>query len=125
MGNGGGGTVLFGVDEEPSNLGIPMRISWLKDPSLQGRLEDIVRTGIRPPLVVTSSRVGDDAGYVLVVHVWPSPLGPYMVETYEDRRYYHRNGKSTAPMSELQSAIMVMRQGSFPGDHRHRELTIG
>ncbi len=128
MGNGGGGTVLFGVNEDPSNIGIPTVINRLKDATLQGRLEDIVRSGIRPPLIATPFRVSDDAGYVLVVHIWPSPLGPYMVEGYGERRYYHRNGKSTVPMSEQQvrDAYLLAARGRErrPEVWRRHELPI-
>jgi hypothetical protein len=41
MGNGDGGTIIFGVEEDPQHLGIPTAITRLTDPTLQGRLDDV------------------------------------------------------------------------------------
>ena len=44
MGNGGGGTLIYGVHEDPANEGVPAGTRPLEDRSLVGVLEDIVRS---------------------------------------------------------------------------------
>jgi hypothetical protein len=98
MGNGGGGTIVFGVSEgEPS---VPQEIHPLADPGLVGRLEDVVRSSVRPPLLAEYRPIAFPGGLVLVVAVQRSPLGPYMVEAYQQHRYFIRHGTRTDPMSE-------------------------
>src|SRR5262245_30183474 len=100
IGNGGGGTLIYGVEE--AGDGLPAGLHVLSDPRDVGRLEDIVRSGTSPPLLSTLDVFERPGGYVLVVHVQRSPLGPYMVEAYEQRRYFTRVGSRTVPMSEQQ-----------------------
>lgn len=102
MGNSGAGTIIFGVAEDQQNSGVPDRLTPLSDRADLGRLEDIARDGIRPPLLFDFRRVESDGGYVLIADVWRSPLGPYMVEGYDERRYHIRIGLSTVPMTEQQ-----------------------
>jgi Schlafen, AlbA_2 len=100
MGNGGGGTLIYGLEE--AGDGLPAGLHVLSDPRDVGRLEDIVRSGTSPPLLSTLNVLEQPGGYVLVVHVQRSPLGPYMVEAYDQRRYFTRVGSRTAPMTEQQ-----------------------
>jgi hypothetical protein len=103
MGNGGGGTVIFGMTEQNGETdGLPDSVSALPDPSVIGVLEDVIRAGIRPPLLTDLRLITTAGGLVLVVDVLRSPLGPYMVDSYGDRRYYVRDGTRTAPMGEQQ-----------------------
>lgn len=100
MGNGGGGTILVGIDEDPP--GVPKTIVPITDHSLPTRLEDIVRSTIRPPLLATYQRIDVPGGFALSIDVMRSPLGPYMVEGLGQRRFFVRIGQSTEPMSEQQ-----------------------
>jgi hypothetical protein len=102
MGNGGGGTVLFGIEEDAHSAGVPQRVKPLTDLALPARVEDVVRSGVRPPLLFRLERIPWDAGYVLVIQVFRSPLGPYMVQGYGDHRYYVRHGSAAVPMNEQQ-----------------------
>lgn len=103
MANGGGGTIVFGVEEDTERDGIPATPYPLADESLSGVLEDVVRSGVRPPLLARYTHLRDPSGsLVLVVDVQPSRLGPFMVEAYDQRRYFTRVGRSTEPMSEQQ-----------------------
>lgn len=102
MANGGGGTVLYGIAERSGADPVPEVLHPLTDPKLVGVLEDIVRSGVRPPLYMEPTVIEVDGGVVLAVDVEPSPLGPYMVESYGDARYYHRSVTRTGPMSEQQ-----------------------
>jgi hypothetical protein len=51
--------------------------------------------------------------FVLAINTRRSVLGPYMVEAYDQRRYFRRNGTRTAPMSEQQvrDAYMIAARG--------------
>ncbi len=100
MGNGGGGTIIYGIEEAPDREGVPAGITPLIDQRLCGIFEDVVRSGVRPPLLMSAHRIPWDTGYVLVVQVLRSSLGPYMVEGYGERRYYVRRGARTFPMGE-------------------------
>lgn len=102
IGNGGGGTMLFGIDESDGDFPEAEAIVPMTDRTLVGRLEDIVHAGVRPPLLMEYSIVEADDGFVLAVHVQPSGLGPYMVQAYGDSRYHQRIGTRTVPMSEQQ-----------------------
>jgi len=103
MGNGGGGVVAFGVAEvkTPDGESVADHIAALTDPMLPVRLKDIASSGVRPTLRVTFSRVDlSDGGYVLIADVARSPLGPYMVDAYDDHRYWRRIGTDARPMDE-------------------------
>ena len=100
MGNGGGGTIVYGVAERDG--GVAAAIEPLTQLADVGRLEDLVRSAIRPPLLWTVETIPVDGGFVLSIEVLRSPLGPYMVEAYEQRRYFTRSGTSTMPMTEQQ-----------------------
>lgn len=102
MGNGGGGTVAFGIAERVvGSDAVADRIVELTDPSLVSRLRDTVANAVRPTLRWRAETVEQDSGgYVLIVDVEPSPLGPYMVDAYKDHRYWRRVHTSTVPMDE-------------------------
>lgn len=102
MGNGGGGTLIYGIRELEGRDGIPEEVTPLTDRSLPLSVADIVRDSVRSPLLyeMAAHDVGD--GYVLVVDVEPSGLGPYCVIGYDDFRYWKRHGKSKSEMSEAE-----------------------
>ncbi len=102
MGNGGGGAVVFGIEEDQGNEGVPSGTPGLKDRSLVGVAEDVVRAGIQPPLLLSLSIIDGGDGFVLVAKVSRSPLGPYRVDAYGEGRYYARVGSRTVPMTEQQ-----------------------
>lgn len=102
IGNGGGGTIIFGIAEDRDNDGLPSHVQPLSERSFVPVLEDIVRTAIRPSLLMSLTEIDFAGGFVLVVDVRRSTLGPYMVEGYGQRRYFVRQGTRTAPMTEQQ-----------------------
>lgn len=102
MANGGGGSIIFGMDEGPGEFPVAAGVRPLSDRSLPGRLEDILRDGVRPPLLAETGVIEHDDGFVLVADVQPSPLGPYMVQAYGNLQYHRRVGRRTEPMTEQQ-----------------------
>jgi schlafen family protein len=103
MANGGGGTVIYGMDEDRvGDWPVAKEITPLTDYGLPSRLEDIWRSGVHPPLLADPHLIEVDGGYVLTVDVQPSPVGPYMVEAYGERRHHIRVGTSAVPMTEQQ-----------------------
>lgn len=104
MGNGGGGAVVFGVDEIRHADGrvTSNGLCPLTDRALADRLQDLVRDSVFPPLLIEYTHVETDGGYVLVAEVLASGLGPYMVESHREHRYYTRVGRSSHPMNEAQ-----------------------
>jgi len=63
MGNGGGGTIVYGVAERDD--GVAAAIEPLTQLADVGRLEDLVRSAIRPPLLWTVETIPVDGGFVL------------------------------------------------------------
>jgi hypothetical protein len=103
IGNGGGGTLVFGVTRDMVNPELPGAIAPLGDPRVVGQIEDIVRNTVKPPLLLAPLTIDcAGGGFVLAIDVHRSPLGPYMIEAYNERRYYVRQGSRTAPMTEQQ-----------------------
>lgn len=108
MANGGAGTIVIGVSKDSDNPELPSQVVPLVDRGIVGRLEDVARDGIRPPLLINLRTIDYSPGFVLVAEVTRSPLGPYMVEAGRDRRYYIRQNSRTAPMGEQQVRDLYM-----------------
>lgn len=103
MANGGGGTLVYGMAERPvGDWPIADHLEPLDDFGLIGRLENIWRDGVRPPLLADYAMIEVADGFALVVDLQPSPLGPYMVEAYGERRHFIRHGTSSISMTEQQ-----------------------
>jgi schlafen family protein/4-fold beta-flower domain-containing protein len=121
IGNGGGGSILFGIEEDGEHDGVPTALTPLHDAMLIGILEDICRTSVRPPLLMEITKIGgEDGDFILAVEILRSPLGPYMVEAYGERRYFTRQGTRTSPMDEQQvrDAYLLAARG-----REHRQQT--
>jgi predicted HTH transcriptional regulator len=119
IGSGGGGTVLFGVDEDTKDWPAATATAPLTDPSLLSRLENILQDGVRPPLVVSFTRIDVDGGHVLAAEVEPSPLGPYMVELYGERRFHIRDGNRTRRMTETEVSQAYALPAQLTSTRRH------
>jgi hypothetical protein len=100
MGNGGGGTLVFGVDEDPNEPSYPLAVVPLGDLTLVPQIEDILHSGLNPPMLGGINVLAGPSGYVLAIEVLPSSLGPYMVSAYGDPTFYKRHGTKTSPMTE-------------------------
>jgi hypothetical protein len=99
MGNGGGGSIIFGMQEE-AGTNVAKELSPLGTSSIVSQIEDIVRSAVHPPLVWSHNAFEMGGGWVVIADIEPSTLGPYMVESYKEQRYYKRTGTSVHPMSE-------------------------
>lgn len=102
MANGGGGALVYGIRESGDEWPVAEAITPISDRGVVPAVENVVRDGVQPPLLMDYRFISSGDGFVLVVYVQPSPLGPYMVEAYGARRYYVRAMTSTVPMSERQ-----------------------
>lgn len=101
MGNGGGGTVVFGIAERKENgRSRADHVTPITDRTLVTRLADVVADCVRPSLVWTTTVVEHGGGFVLIVDIQRSPLGPYMVENLKEFRYAIRIGDRTDTMPE-------------------------
>lgn len=101
--NGGVSTIIYGMAESASgDWPVAEELRPMSDFGLIGKLENIWRDGVRPPLLADYTAIEVPRGFLLVVDLQPSPIGPYMVEAYGQRRYYTRQGTSTVPMTEQQ-----------------------
>lgn len=97
--NGGGGTVIFGMDEE-SETSVAKELTPLDSAAIESQVEDIVRDAIHPPLIWEHRLISCDGGWIFLADVEPSVIGPYRIDAYREGRYYKRLGKKTFPMSE-------------------------
>ncbi len=98
MANGGGGAVIFGVEED--GHGAASRVAALASRAGVGQMQHIVQAGVQPPLVWAIEAYPAGDGWVIVAEVEPSDLGPYMVDGYDEHRYYVRAGTDVVRMSE-------------------------
>jgi hypothetical protein len=99
LGNGGGGSIIFGMDEE-NTTSIAKELTPLPSAAIVGQIEDIVRAAVHPPLIWSHSTFEIDEGCIVVADIEPSTLGPYMIDAYHEARYYKRSGTRVHPMSE-------------------------
>ncbi len=104
--NGGGGLLIFGVDEideRPSSVpGVP------NDPTLAQRLALLVRDCIEPTIPTVEFRyIAYGKVQVFLLSVGYSPEAPHLVTFGRHQRYYLRRGTSTFPMTnyELRYAL--------------------
>ena len=103
MGNSGGGTIIFGLTaDDSSGVGVAMELSPIANPAILSIMENIVRDVVRPPLLWTlvDFEVGD--GRVVIAEIQPSALGPYMVQGYDENRYYRRGETGVVRMTEFE-----------------------
>ena len=88
MGNGGGGTIAFGVAErKDGDLSLADHLEPMTDRQLMTSVASLLIDTIRPTLIWRTTVIEVDGGVVLVVEVDPSPMGPYMVQYKGDHRY--------------------------------------
>jgi len=104
MANGGGGVVIYGIAEREGDdgAGVADHIQPITDATLLGRLVDLIRDTLQPPLLIDTTSVPVDGGHVLAIDLTAPMLGPHMVEFKDESRYYTRIGTSIVRMNEQQ-----------------------
>lgn len=108
MANASGGDLVYGVQDEDGRAGgvVPL-IGESADAAIL-RLRQMVESAIEPRLPSIQFKAVDvDGGYLLVVRVQASFLGPHAIKNGVDRRFVMRAGTGTSDLSfdQLRSAF--------------------
>jgi ATP-dependent DNA helicase RecG len=102
--NGGGGVIIFGVDDDGQIVGIGHEDAR----RAVDRLATLISDWTRPPVDCSPQIVEFDGASVVVVSVPPGREPPYAVGT-NDRKlvYYVRRGATSAPAqpSDIRAAV--------------------
>lgn len=117
MANGGGGEIVFGVEEDRTDgkaSGRPLRVTGVhvvNPDSTVLSLENLIRDGIAPRIIGLQMRpikLGEDS-YALVIRVPRSLTAPHMVTINGLQRFYTRNSAGKHPMdvSELRAGFLA------------------
>ncbi len=126
MANGGGGAVIFGVEED--GHGAASRVAALASRAVVGQMQHIVQASVQPPLIWTVEAYPAGDGWVIVAEVEPSDLGPYMVDGYGEHRYYVRAGTDVVRMGERSVrdayALASRAQGQRENEWERRFLPL-
>lgn len=106
--NAGGGDLIYGIEESD---GMPIRIAPLTITPDKERLtwEQAIRGGIEPRLPgVTIREIAVSGGYVLLMRIPRSWVGPHAVTYKKTFRFYSRTsaGKYPLDVAELRSAFL-------------------
>jgi hypothetical protein len=108
FGNASGGHLVFGVAEVNGRPTIIAPLTVANADAERQKLENLVRDGISPRLAIELAfiPVAPD-GYVLVIRIARSWLGPHMVSFQRNGKFYSRNsaGKYQLDVGELRSAF--------------------
>ena len=113
--NASGGDIIYGIKESSNASGIPEDAIGLKGvtgDAEQRRLQDIVRTGLAPPLTVHTKTIPKfPEGPVIVFRIPPSFSAPHMITHKKrgDSRFYVRTstGKKPLDVGEIRSAFIA------------------
>jgi len=99
--NGQGGTIVYGMEEdERKDAGsIPKKIKPITDASIKESLENVLLSGVLPPLHFWIWPVPVKGGHCLAVHIPQSP-STHMVTISGENRYYIRRNFQSSPMTE-------------------------
>ncbi len=105
MANTVGGRIFYGVDEKQLSDGslVAGSITPLTDGTIDSRLEDVLLSSIhpRPRCNMRKVPVQNNAGFVLVVEVYPAYASDlHMVTGFKENRFYRRGEKRTILMTE-------------------------
>lgn len=136
LANGGGGELIFGVDEERVNgrpsgrpAGPITGVTITNPDALRLSLENLIRDCIAPRIIGLQMRAIPTAGdtFVFLIRVPRSLSAPHMVTMGGQQRFYTRNsgGKHPMDISELRAAFMA--GGSFvrqADDWRRKRLSL-
>jgi len=120
LANADGGDMVFGIDE--SN-GIAHGVSPLNSEAADAlirRINQTIESGIEPRILGLQFRPIDvSGGYMLVVRVPSSFLGPHTIKVNNNRRFVIRNGSSTSDMTFDQIRLAFDRTATL-SEHARR-----
>ena len=135
--NDAGGYLLYGIserrDQEGRQTGIPEAITGLPDGNLDQlaqRLENLLRSGIKPRVPGYKFSLIEDPGYRPVLALWipTSWIKPHMVIYDGLQRFYSRNSSGKYPMDvqEIHAAVLASatRRERIEGFRRDRLAVI-
>lgn len=119
MGNGGGGTIAFGIAERRAgDESFADHVTPLTDRADLGRMTDLILSAVRPMLIWSDHTIETTGGFVHIVDVEPSPLGPYMVQLKQNNRYYRRVADRSVPMDASMVGDHYSQAASWKGDRQ-------
>jgi hypothetical protein len=98
MANAGGGSIVLGIGEDGQSRA--SEIIPLLDTHLSGQMEDLIRTGIQPSLIFELREIEVAGGFVIVLDVERSAIGPNRVEYGSSSRYFKRGQTHVQEMTE-------------------------
>ncbi len=117
MGNGGGGTIAFGIAERKAGEeSFADHVTPLTDRADLGRMTDLILSTVRPTLIWSDHTIETEGGFVHIVDVEPSSMGPYMVQLKQSNRYYRRIGDRSVPMDEAMVRDLYALAASWQRD---------
>lgn len=100
MTNADGGDIVFGINEANGVASDLSPISSETADALIRRIKQTVESGIEPRILgLQFMAIEVSGGYVLVVRVPASFLGPHTIKVNNNRRFVMRNGTSTSDMT--------------------------
>lgn len=105
MANTVGGRIFYGVDEKQLSDGslVAGSITPLTDGTIDSRLEDVLLSSVHPRPHIQTHKVSvqNNAGFVLVVEVYPAYASDlHMVTGFKEYRFYRRGEMRTILMTE-------------------------
>jgi hypothetical protein len=108
LANADGGDLVFGIEESDGVAAALAPIATEASDAAKRRISQVLEAGIEPRLLgVQMLHIPVDAGYVLVVRVPASYLGPHSIRVNTSRRFVMRTGTNISDLSfdQLRSAF--------------------
>ena len=114
LANSEGGDLVFGIDEVNGVAASLVPITNEPAEALTRRIIQTVESGIEPRLLGMQTKQFDiDGGYVLVLRVLPSFLGPHSFWVNSSRRFVMRTGITTIDLTFDQLRMAFDRTASL------------
>lgn len=100
LANADGGDIVFGINEA-NGVASELTPIFLEDAdALSRRINQTIESGIEPRILgLQFISIDVEGGYIFVVRVPASFLGPHAVKVNNNRRFVMRNGTSTSDMT--------------------------
>lgn len=100
LANADGGDIVFGINEVDGVASELLPITSEAADALTRRINQTIESGIEPRILgMQFLSVDIDGGYILVVRVPASFLGPHTIKVNNNRRFVMRNGTNTSDMT--------------------------